>query len=85
MKKRKLALDEHVALAERLQAIRSELMAVQGRIGEAYGYSSRPYYSHVGKAVGWLDQLRSELDGLLAREFPREFAPSIYYGASKNR
>lgn len=39
----------------------------------------------VGQAEGTIDRLRSSLDGQLARDFPAEFDPVVYYPAKVMR
>lgn len=78
MTKSRLTPEDHADLGATLAAIRDELLQRAVQVANAYPKTA-PQIRHLNSAVEALDQARSDLDNALARDYPDEFAPSVYY------
>jgi|GEM_PF-4818004 len=81
VKKDRLSLDEHKAIAAQLFAIRNQLLDISLRINNAYPFASKQATAS-NQAVHFVDDLRNHMDSALAKDFPDDFDGKIYYPGS---
>ncbi len=79
-----LTLQRHRELARLLFDMRNEMGRLMVELSPLYSVNDRAQ-KELARTQHHLDALRSVLDGHLAREFPDDFDPSIYYPAAKQR
>ena len=78
MKVEPLTKVQHEALAIELYSVRLMLVELSVALSRRYGKTKRPG-KKATNALRHLDQLRSEMDNQLAKDYPRDHRSQIYY------
>lgn len=79
MEKRGFTHDQHIDLGRRLKEARRILLPLSIEVANEVGSTSK-CYRRAARAVERLDELRSELDNVLCRDFPDRDYRGVYYG-----
>lgn len=78
MTKSRLTPKEHADLGATLAAIHDELVHRAVQVANAYP-RTEPQVRHLNNAVDAVERARCALDNALARDYPDDFATSVYY------
>ncbi len=78
MKEIKITLEEHKKLGAILKVLDKKL--IDGFKLSKYKTKAEGRKSHEWKAMKHLSQLKSEMEEIMAKDYPQYFTTNIYYG-----
>jgi hypothetical protein len=76
---KKMTFEEHVFLGGFLKNLHESMTHESVISSNLYG-SKSSVATTISKLTRTINSFRSQLDGILARDFPDRFNPSVYYG-----
>lgn len=83
MTARKITVEQHIELGKQLQEARDAAIDHLMLLSNTYGKTKKPgKLAH--KVLDAFDSLKCEMDDQLARDYPADFSPHVYYRQDKS-